>query len=147
MGYRQFEWECVKCASRSHELVWVDHGSKPPDVTGLDCPKCKATLTHSRVMAAPAVYTYDRPYAPPVHGGKYDTMGFRQPPKLPELPDGADFKQAKEFFRLKEYTERRQARLDVLNQNQAKKDRAKAMKKHPTMDIRNTPLPGDPKHS
>jgi hypothetical protein len=37
--------------------------------------------------------------------------------------------------------------MDIAKQNAAKRARAKAMKKHPTMNTRTNPLPGDPKRS
>jgi hypothetical protein len=110
----------------------------------LDCNGCAQETPHTRRLSRPARYMYDRPYKPFCKGGKFDTEGYRRLPKLPELPDDACFDQARDFLTSKQWKDRRKERHEAIQINAAKRARAAAMKKHPTMDIRNTPLPGDP---
>lgn len=154
MGFRRYDWECQACGLEHDSLVMVPaelnkktgkyETPTPPKTMRIECPGCDAETEHCRLLSAPAVYTYDKPYAPIVHGGTYDTTGNRKPPPPLEFPKDASFDQVRDTIRTKEWQDRKKERWNVIQQNNAKKARAKAMKKHPTMDIRNTPLPGDP---
>jgi hypothetical protein len=154
MGLRKYDWECDHCGDIQDPLVMVDAVENkktgrwetpiPPRQMRLHCHECNCEMSHTRLISAPAQYTYDKPYHAPVYGGKFDTEGFRKPPPMPRLPDGCDFDQARDILKSKEYQEKKAKNWDVIQQNKAKQARSKAMRKHPTMDIRNTPLPGDP---
>lgn len=147
MVWRQYDWECDLCEYPHTDLVEVATGEEVPRYYRLDCPSCGADTVHRRIMSAPAQYMYDRPYAPIVKGGRFDTAGNRKPPPLPELPADASMDKARDLFASKDYKERKRERFAVAQENAQKRARLKAMKKHPTMDLRNTPLPGDPKLS
>jgi len=97
MPYRFYDWECTGCENQHSPLVWVDHGAEVPETERIDCPVCMAKTKHERRISRPAYYTYDLPYAPAVHGGSFDTMGYRKPPPIPELPNDASMAQAREF--------------------------------------------------
>ena len=145
--FKQDDWQCTECDKTGPHLVWVKHGDAKERSTMIECTVCAVETTHERRMSAPARYTYDLPYAPMVSGGTFDTTGNRQPPRLPELPDGADMDHARDHFNSASFKEIKNERHEVFQQNAVKKKRAAAMKKHPTMDIRNTPVPGDPANS
>ena len=147
MGLKLNDWECDECHDVSEQLVWVDEGEDRPTKATLDCDSCSKDTVHSRRMSAPAEYLYDRPYAPMVQGGKFDTTGNRKPPAMAELPGDASMDQARDYFQTAQFKEIKEARHATHLENSAKKARAAAMKNHPTMDIRNTPLPGDPSFS
>lgn len=145
--YRQDDWECTKCHKLGSHLVWVDHGAEKPKEVDIECTMCAAETKHERVLSMPAVYTYDRPYAPMVSGGKFDTEGHRKPPPLPELPDDASMDQARDYFATAEFKEIKEMRHANFQENAVKRARAKAMKSDTTIDLRSNPLPGDPTSS
>jgi hypothetical protein len=149
MPWRQYDWECGECGDRRADLVWVDHGKDPPSQAELRCEYCFAEFEetpHTRLISAPAVYTYDRPYAPMVSGGKFDTMGQRELPKLPPLPSDCAFDQVKDRFHSKANQEALKERHARVQENAAKRERAKRIQAgEPGNDLRTNPLPGDPK--
>ena len=145
MPYRYFDWECTRCGITHSPLTWVVHGEDPPNKHPHVCPVCEVETRHVRLMSMPAKYTYDKPYAPIVAGGKFDTAGWRRPPKLPELPSDACYDQAKDFFNSKQHRESVKERMDVIQQNKVKQQRAKAIEAGGNVDLRTNPLPGDPK--
>lgn len=145
MPYRQYDWSCKECAAVHPDLVWVPSGQDVPDQAELHCASCGIVGPHQRRISAPAFYMYDRPWAPQVFGGSFDTMGNKRPPPLPELPDGASLSDAKDFFNQTEYKEAKAERKHAQGLNKIKKQRAAAMRKDPNIDLRRAPLPGDPK--
>lgn len=147
MAWRQYDWECTECTTRLYgELVWVDHGNDPPRHTTQGCEFCQIETVHIRLISAPARYTYDRPYAPMVSGGKFDTMGQRELPKLPPLPQDCAFDQVKDRFYSKENQDKLRERQARVQENAAKRKRAEMWKAGESgNDLRTNPLPGDPK--
>ena len=163
MGLRRFDFECSKCTHVHDDMIDVpmefnkkkyDAGEPeskcwqsgtPPKRVKLECKWCGEMATHTRLLSAPAQYLYDRPYPAEVYGGKYDTEGYRQVWDTPKLPADADFDQARDILGSKKWQEKKKEKWDVNKQNMAKRQRRAAMRKHPTMNMRNTPLPGDPK--
>ena len=147
MPWRQYDWECAACDERHADLVWVDTGEDPPERAKLDCPHCgRDDISHDRRISAPAVYTYDRPYAPMVSGGKFDTMGQRELPKLPPLPSDCAFDQVKDRFHSKANQDALKERHARVQENAAKRERAKRIQAGEAgNDLRTNPLPGDPK--
>lgn len=144
MVWRQFDFDCWECGERRGDLVWVPFGEDPQDDYDLDCTNCQTMTSHQRAVSPPALYTYDRPWAPVVMGGKFDTMGYRKLPDMPELPDNADFDAARDMFHSREYQEKRAARHAAMVENKVKRERAEAAKKDDTIDVRHYPCPGDP---
>ncbi len=146
MGFRQYDFECRYCHNVVTDLMWVDHGATPAKTMDIECTRCNEPCTHDRIISMPAQYLYDRPYAPVVYGGKYDTQGYRKLPPMPKLPDDCAFDKARDILGSKEAKEARKERAAVLQENAQKRARAKAMKASPgSVDLRKNPLPGDPK--
>ena len=139
---RWFDFECVKCGKQRPEFVEVPHGDEAPRRVILEC--CAGATPHRRIMSRPARYVYDRPMMREVYGGSYDTMGHRSLTRLPELPEGATADQAMALFQTSDYQEIRKKRRHEVEMNKAKAARAEAAKAGANMDLRNTPLPGDP---
>ncbi len=145
MGFRQYDFQCARCTETHPDLVWVPHGQKPPKRARIFCRTCGDNTMHDRLISAPAKYTYDRPFAPVVYGGKYDTMGHRQSGvELPDLPRDATFDQARDVLMSKDRREKVEANLAVARENKLKRKRAAAMKKDPNLNLRAHRLPGDP---
>src|SRR3990167_5907418 len=130
MGFRQYDFECRHCGHVRGELVWTERGKKPPAAACMVCPECLCEDDNDRRISCPARYTYDRPYAPQVYGGKFDTMGQRHSGiELPDLPRDASFDQARDVLMSKERREKVEANLAVQRENKLKRQRAKAMRK------------------
>ncbi len=145
MAWRQFDWECCGCGEDQTRLVWVGYGEDIPREVPFDCPACSHSMPHRRLLSKPAVYLYDRPYLPIVQGGRFDTAGYRKPPPLPELPNDASMDQARDMFSSQEYKEQKAERFAVMQDNAQKQARMAAAKKNGhDIDLRKTPLPGDP---
>jgi hypothetical protein len=123
MGYRNLDWECP-CGDKREALVWVPHGEPSPASAAIECETCGHVTDHERRMSLPAAYLGEKPYAPKVYGGRFDTMGL-----APLPPRGHPDRE----------------RVKALNAE--KKQRAAAMKRDPNIDLRTNPLPGDPKRS
>lgn len=144
MSFRQYDFLCWDCNTKATHLVDVPGGGTPAKHYKLECKRCGKETGHERVMSAPAVYVYDRPYAPIVYGGKFDTMGYKNPPRLPDIPDGAAFDQARDILTSKKWDDKAKERLAQHRENEIKRKRAAAMRKGEGIDIRKNPLPGDP---
>jgi len=94
MTWRLDDWACEKCGSRHEEMT--DKADTRRAVPLL-CQVCGEETPHIRLMSAPAPYRRERIQAHEnvrIKGGKYDTEGFKQGPRVPDLP-GADEADAK----------------------------------------------------
>lgn len=145
MGFRQYDFACSDCGTVHTDLVWSDHGSRPPATAQLKCGECGEATLHERCLSCPAKYTYDKPFSPQVYGGKYDTMGHRQSGvELPDLPRDASFDQARDVLMSKDRKEKVEANLATARENRMKRKRAAAMKRDPNLSLRAHRLAGDP---
>lgn len=154
--FRYYDFECGDCRDVHPLLIQVPAGQAVPQWSDDECPNCGSITRHERRMSCPAPYMGEKVYNPSVSGGKYDTMGYKKAPKIPELPasayeKGADGKKRiridamKDRMHSPEYKDAMRVRQEVATQNTLKRKRAAAMERGENINMRRDRLPGDPK--
>jgi hypothetical protein len=135
-----FDWKCRSCGATIEHVIDVAAKMLAPRTMRSSCRSCRKRTTHERLMSAPAPYTGEKVYCPRVYGGKFDTMGYRSGPKLPEIKDGEnlrDYARAnKEILR---------ERREVFKGNTEKRKRANALAKGGRVNFRRDKCRADPK--
>lgn len=86
--FRFYDWQCTACDEQAERLTNVPHGEPVPRQDVMECHACGQFCLHERLMSAPAEYMGEKVHNPMVSGGRFDTMGMRRLPKLPDI-DGA----------------------------------------------------------
>lgn len=81
--------ECEFCGERAEELINKAHGEPMPKRVAAHCGHCFNLTPHSVLISAPAKYLGEKNLSPHVYGGRFDTMGHRAGPDLPDLPGAA----------------------------------------------------------
>jgi hypothetical protein len=114
-----------------------------PSAELMTCAKC-GDVTHYRRISAPAPYMGERGDSPEVYGGRFDTMGYRKPPKLPTLESGANAMDYKYLFAKSEYKEVERERANVRQSNMVKRARARARRRGENVSVRRDRVAGDP---
>lgn len=143
--YRLYDWECQRCYLSHEELVEQPEGSPPPGEAWLMCEVCGTVTEHKRHrINIFAQYLADRPHAPLVKGGRFDTEGYRQARALPEFT-GETAQDFEDFRHAKGYQEVKRERARQHRENQVKRERARLIREGANIDVRHHPLPGDPK--
>lgn len=142
--YRLYDWRCGTCGYEHEELLGVTDGHQPGRHARIDCARCDRATMHLRLISRPAMFLYDRPLSPKVYGGDFDTMGVRELPSLPEIPDDIGGGEVRDFFSQPAYKEIRAERKAREAENKRKRQRARALKSGKIDSLRHHPLPGDP---
>lgn len=127
--FRLFDWSCLDCERAHEEVIEVESGKSAPETARLLCPTCERVTAHQRMLPLVAQYMGEKPMAPQVFGGRFDTMGREKAPPPPG--ESASRSEVADWAREKKAVDGR---------NKAKRKRAKA-----GVDFRRNPLPGDPK--
>lgn len=81
-----FDYECTECGRKREAFLSVPPGASPQSQRGLECSDCAGFTIHDRLISAPSQYLGERQFNPMIHGGRWDTMGARELPTLPDLP-------------------------------------------------------------
>lgn len=84
--FRLWDWECMKCGKVHQDLVRVPNGKTTPSRRRTFCSSCMTRTNHWRRFPVVAKYLGDRDDSPVVHGGRFDTAGYRKGPKIPKMP-------------------------------------------------------------
>jgi hypothetical protein len=153
--FRQYDFECVVCRNVATDLVDVPHNTTPPKHQNKACPVCNQETKHDKLIGLPAPYMGEKVYNPQISGGSFDTMGNRKSCKLPTIPteafDTKDPKKladnCKQHFSTPEYKEAERKRNQTIAENKQKKQRAAALERGESVNIRRDKLPGDPSFS
>lgn len=149
MGYRYYDWECTHCGDVSARLCWVPHGEGPPSGIKDYCQRCDDLVDVERLISAPAEYMGEKPWAPMVAGGKFDTTGHAPVRQLPDPPSGAmsDPAALREHFRSPEWKDAKAQRAEQTAHNRTKRERTRKMQQGQSFNLRRSEdrLPGDPK--
>ena len=142
--FRNYDWQCSKCDSVKEFLVEFPQGDKPPKVIIEQCAPCQKETKMTRCLVLPSKYMGETVVNPMVAGGRFDTVGQRKLPDLPQMPEGLNASGKKDFFNSKEFQSAKKRRESVKKQNKAKQKRADLIRKGANINMRNDKLPGDP---
>jgi len=162
--WKLYDWMCTDCGNVREHMVRPDDGQGAPRLVALpcDCGGSPGGSIHRRLASAPAKYLGDRPMAPRVYGGSYDTTGYRSVPEYPELRDGVTFEEREgpggrpqktkvikasaliEHQNTPQWREVHEAREAICDENAMKRARLPALKAG-KVDLRGSKLPGDPR--
>ncbi len=145
--FRLYDYECLDpdCAEVREYFVEVPHGEECPVLIQDECKSCGQAMTLERRLSLPAPYMGESVCNPQMHGGRFDTMGMRALPPLPDLPAGADGEAYKQMFQSKEYKKARHDRQLVKAENAGKQKRAAALKRGEVVNMKRDKVKGDPK--
>ena len=177
--YRLYDFECGKCGRVAEHLIDVPRGEKAYARYSLFCRAgCSpfAETGHNRLATQLfAKYLKDREHNPRVFGGRFDTAGKQELPKLPKLPgidqhmtkaressamfgespearrqwraqcDGPSLADFRAHSQTSEYQEIKRERKEIKKRNSAKQKRDRAIGRGESVNMRWDKLAGDPK--
>ena len=143
--FRLYDWVCVDCNTSNERLIETKQGDDIPKYANMLCLECGKQSKMYRRLPLVAQYMGEKPFAPVIHGGKFDTAGNKPTPPLPEFT-GERFSDFKDYVNTKEYQENKTERKRIKKENAAKKRRLAALRRGENVNFRRDRLPGDPKN-
>lgn len=146
--FRLHDWECTRCGTVSERVIKISQDDPVPRELEMECAECDGECWHNRRISRPAPHMGKKVLNVAVHGGSFDTMGYKSEPELPPpLPPDAKWGDWKDRWHSKEYKEIKAAKMAVKKENKAKRARAAAIKRGENINMRTCKLPGDPNFS
>lgn len=137
-----YDWQCEHCGTVIEHGIECATGAPVddrPKVLGLFCGECYGVTLHDRLFPRPQHYTKARLWYEQ-HGGKGDTMGSAPIDPLPRLQEGQSIK---DLYHSKEYQDAKKKRREQVENNAAKRARARLKRAGVDIDLRVDRLPGD----